>query len=235
MTETSASLLLEAHELRLSYGELCVLDGANFQVPEQGCGVLGIRGPNGAGKSTLLKAMLGLLRPTGGKLRFLGQEPGAKGFRALLSRVGYVPQVQVRGSMTFSVEEVVELGLYRGCSLFKKRKEMNKNERRAAVSLAMEHAGVAHLARRPVRELSGGQFQRVSLARALVKNPGVLCMDEPGAHLDAEGRADIVDLVARVARERERILIVVSHDPQILGLCDRFIHVESRKAIHVPG
>lgn len=290
MTEVPGRVLLAVQDLSLSYGELCVLERASFTVQDKGCGVLGIRGPNGAGKSTLLRAMLGLLKPSGGTVQFLGLTPGSRDFRRALSRVGYVPQLQARGGMAFSVEEVVGLGLYQGpgfrlgrgfpdrggpgelstdpgshghsdpvrtgtenrdtawlsnehkdtgwrstVSGNVRRHGLSRSDRRTAVSLAMEKTGVAHLARRPVRELSGGQFQRVSLARALVKNPDILCLDEPGSHLDAEGRSDIVNLVARVAEEGRMSVIVVSHDPEILGLCDDFIHVESGRAVHVPA
>jgi len=93
---------------------------------------------------------------------------------------------------------------------------------REAVEQALLTAGLADLARRPVQELSGGQWQRASMARALASQPRLLFLDEPTTHLDREGRRSVLDLLEVLAAEPQRGLMVVSHDEAVLALCRRF-------------
>lgn len=211
--------MLEASGLELGYGSIAVLRSVSVRI-EGGPGrTVGLRGPNGAGKSTFLKACLGLLAPRAGSLRVLGAMPGARGFRSTLARIGYAPQSRPPGALRLTVAEAVELGRYGRLGLFGCRTSAD----RAAVAAAMERAGVAELAGRAMQELSGGQYQRVAVARALAGDPELLMLDEPGSHLDAEGRRGIVDLVSGLAGEARASLLLVSHDPELLALCDSFI------------
>jgi ABC-type Mn2+/Zn2+ transport system ATPase subunit len=99
---------------------------------------------------------------------------------------------------------------------------------RQAVQAALVRCGVFDLKDRPVDELSGGQFQRVLLARALAPNPELLIMDEPSAHLDAASRKGILDVIADLSGKAG--LLIVSHDRELLSLCSRFIHFEAGRA-----
>jgi len=206
---------LEAEELVLGYGGRPVLRAASLSVADRPGLALGFRGPNGAGKTTFLKACLGLVEPLAGRLALLGAEPGTRGFRSLLPRLGYVPQARPPGRLRLSVEEAVWLGRCGRLGLFRRPGARD----RAAVGRAMERAGVEGLAGRAVQELSGGQYQRASIARALAAEPELLLLDEPSSHLDAEGRGGVLDLLTDIARGGAERLLLVSHDEELLGLC----------------
>lgn len=207
--------LVRAEGVDLGYGPVPVLRSVRLHLRTGE--VCGIRGPNGAGKSSFLKACLGLLRPSSGTLRVLDGEPGKRGFRAVLGRIGYVPQGKPPGALRVTVREVVGMGLYGRAGVGRPLRA----EHREAVETALEAAGLADLSETPVQDLSGGQYQRSSLARALAMDPAVYFLDEPSTHLDSRGRRDVADLIGRIASRRSAGMLMVSHDPDLLALCDR--------------
>lgn len=163
---------------------------------------LGLVGPNGGGKSTLLKIILGLLRPDSGSVRVLGEDP-----RKSRPAVGYVPQfASFTRNFPVSVEDTVLLGrLGKTRRIFGYRAE----DRRLALQ-AMRETGIEALRKRHLSTLSGGQLQRVLLARALVCGPQILILDEPTANIDMRGEEDIFDLLKQLNQRFS--LILVSHD-----------------------
>lgn len=173
---------------------------------------LGILGPNGGGKSTLLKLALGLLRPSTGHIQVMGVEP-ARARRDGL--IGYVPQkAEIEAGFPLSVRQVVTLaGSWR---LSPWRAVPGALVRR--VQEALELVGVADLAARPIGRLSGGQLQRVMIARALMAGPPegpgprLLVLDEPLVGIDAAGQAHFAELLERVHAAARVTLLVVSHD-----------------------
>ena len=212
-----APAAVEASDLRLAYGDRTVLSGVRFRMAADR-GMVALAGPNGSGKSTFLRACLGLLPPREGTLRLFGAAPGSRAYRSALRLVGWAPQQRAPGSLRLSVRELVSVGRCAGAGLFRRLGA----EDRAAVEAAMETAGIAGLADRATQELSGGQLQRANLARALVSAPRLLLLDEPTTHLDAESRGSVVALLEKLAAERRVAIAVVSHDPGVLALCDRF-------------
>jgi len=218
--------LVEARDLELGYRGRLMLTVPLLRL-EGGPGrAVGLVGPNGAGKSTFIKACLGLHPRMAGELRLLGVEPGGRGFRAVLARVGYAPQTRAPGRLRLSVAEAVELGRYARMRRFH---GPGRADRRA-MSAAMERAGVAKIAQCAVQELSGGQYQRVAIARALAAEPELLVLDEPGSHLDAAGRAEVAALVASIASEGAASLLLVSHDRDLLALCGTIIEFRGGRA-----
>lgn len=207
--------LIQAKDLSLSYGPKVVLSAVCLRTG--GGEICGFRGPNGSGKSTFLKACLGLVRPRSGSLTVLGLAPRGRAFRAALSRIGYVPQQNPPGALRVTVREAVAMGR---CGMVAPGRPLGPADRRA-VDEALEAAGLSDLAQAPVQELSGGQYQRTNLARALVREPDLLILDEPTTHLDAQGRDDVKDMLAAVAAGRKASMILVSHDEDLLRLCDR--------------
>lgn len=177
---------------------------------------LGILGPNGGGKSTLLKLTLGLLPLTRGKIEVMGMSPD----RARRSAaIGYVPQ-RMAGELTMplSGRQVVTLACsWRGNPLLPVSREV-----RSRVSEALELTGATGYADRAVGTLSGGQLQRVLIARALAIRPKVLILDEPTVGIDAVGQSRFAELLARLHRELGLTLLIVSHDLRAIAAgCDR--------------
>jgi ABC-type Mn2+/Zn2+ transport system ATPase subunit len=166
-----------------------------------------IRGPNGAGKTTLLKVLLGLVRPSRGRALVLGQEVDSRAWARERHRVGYVNQESVPVEFPISGREVVEIG---ACAL-----RLARRERSRRVERALESAGCAHLAGRPYARLSGGEKQKLSIARCLCQDPELLLLDEPTSFLDAASRGDLLRLVRELNEARGITVVLVSHDPDL--------------------
>jgi len=192
--------VIELSQVSFSYGLVPVLQNISLQV-EPG-EFLGLVGPNAGGKSTLLKLVLGLLKPQRGSVKVLGSRP-----TQARRRIGYVPQYPgFARDFPVSVEQVVllgRLGAGRMPGFF------SVADRKAAHQ-ALEEVEAADLAGRQIGALSGGQLQRVLLARALVAQPDILILDEPTANIDMRLESDIFDEL-KVLNRRMTIL-VVSHD-----------------------
>ena len=164
---------------------------------------LGIIGPNGGGKSTLLKALLGLVPVSSGTVSIFGKPPEKN-----RAQIGYVPQVaSVDKSFPISVLEVVMSGrLKRGLTPFFRFSD----EDRAAAQGLLEQVGIEQLGGRQISQLSGGQFQKMLIARALAVSPRLLLLDEPTASVDASSRAQIFSLLSRL--NQSMTIILVTHD-----------------------
>jgi zinc transport system ATP-binding protein len=196
----STSPAAELDGVSFSYGGPLVLEAIDLRV-EPG-EFLGVVGPNAGGKSTLLKLMLGLLEPDRGRVRLLGRRP-----EEARRRAGYVPQYPAFArDFPITVEQTVLIGrLGRSRPLGGWRRED-----RAVARRVMEETEVASIARRRLDTLSGGQLQRVLLARALACEPEVLMLDEPTANIDMRLETDIFDLLKDL--NRRMTIVVVSHD-----------------------
>ena len=196
---------ISVKDLTLAYRENSVLWDIDMDVP---AGVLmAIVGPNGAGKTTLIKAILGLLKPSAGKVEILG-----KPYRQNIKKVGYVPQ---RGTVDWDFPtnalDVVLMGRYGHLGWLKRPGKKDK-----AMALdALDQVGMADFANRQISQLSGGQQQRIFLARALVQDAEVYFMDEPFVGVDASTEKAIVQLLKNL-RQRGKTVVVVHHDLQTL-------------------
>jgi len=186
--------MVQADSLFVNYDRTAVLWDVTFSVPP---GVLlGIVGPNGAGKSTLLKTLLGLVRPLSGNV-FLNT-----------GKIGYVPQREtVDWDFPITVLEVVLMGRYPSLRWWQR---IRAADREAALH-ALTQVGMAELADRQIGELSGGQQQKLFLARALVQQPDVFFLDEPFAGIDLAAEKDIVQLLKQL-KNQGKTIVVVHHD-----------------------
>lgn len=192
-------------------GRAQVLADTSFMLEPGGFAL--VTGENGSGKSTLLKLVLGEIKPTAGEVRLFGRDPLR--FRDW-GCVGYVPQRTVAsyGQFPASVEEVVCANLYGSARRFL---PFGRAERRRARE-ALGAVGLAGMEARMLGELSGGQFQRVLLARALVAGPELLVLDEPTSGLDEDSCGAFCALLAELrARDEKLAVLMVTHDLERLS------------------
>ena len=200
--------VIDVRGLNFSYDSVPTLSDIELQVADGE--FLGIVGPNAGGKSTLLKLVLGLLQPQSGSVDVLGRTPTAA------SRlIGYVPQYpSFPRDFPISVEQVVQLGRLGGTQGGGRRQTLFptwvSSADREAVQHALAEVEASDIAKRQIGSLSGGQLQRVLLARALVGDPQILILDEPTANIDQRLEGEIFDLL-KTFNTRMTIL-VVSHD-----------------------
>jgi len=183
--------------------------------------VLGLVGPNGSGKTTFLKTCLGLLSPLYGELSILGSDTRAARFSETRKKLAYVPQNRPEGQsgrLRVSVREAVGFGRL-GRHRLGGRFDAADYE---AVDAAILYCGLAKLADTSVQDLSGGQFQRMSLARAIAAEPEFYFLDEPSSFLDAGGAAAVRQLLRSLA-ESEEPLIIATHDRELIALCDALV------------
>ena len=184
-----------------SYGRTQAVSDISLEVKKGD--FLGIIGPNGGGKSTLLKALLGLIPITSGEIKIFGESRMRN--RRL---IGYVPQFAVLDkSFPISVFEVVLTGrLKSGFCPFLRFTEQDKDFIREIIDLV----GISELADRRISELSGGEFQKMLIARALATRPKLLLLDEPTASVDASSRDQIYGLLAEL--NKDMTIVLVTHD-----------------------
>ncbi len=199
--------VIRLQNVSFSYSTLPVLEQINLQIEHSE--FLGIVGPNAGGKSTLLKLILGLISPQQGTIEVLGHTPHRR-----RHHIGYVPQYPAFSrNFPISVEQLVllgRLGQQRGSWLDALRPGRYRSEDYTAVQRALQEVEAENLQQRQINSLSGGQLQRVLMARALVSEPEILILDEPTANIDQRLESELFDLLKRL-NERLTIL-VVSHD-----------------------
>ena len=207
--------VLDVRNVSKRFGDKIVLDDVSFYVPVGE--FLCLCGPNGAGKSTLLKMILGLVRPDSGAIT-IGGMPVEKG----RSKVGYVPQRKAFDrDFPASPVEVIVANLRGRWPL-----RIGAEERELAMTM-LARTGATKLADAQMRDLSGGETQRVFLARALATKPDLLILDEPTAGVDVGGRAAIIDLMAEISGSDKIAAILVTHNLQAIARCaERVVYLE---------
>lgn len=192
------------------------LAGVSFAAARGEC--VGVVGPNTAGKSTLLRVLSKVLRPQHGAVLIHGRDIASVARLALAREVAVVPQ-EFAVAFPFCVRDVVLMGRYPHAP-----GGAWGDRDRTVARMAMQTTGIADLADRRMDELSGGERQLVSLARALAQEPSVLLLDEPTAHLDLRHQRDMVDIIFAARTDRARTTIVVSHDLNLAAEhCDRLL------------
>ncbi len=197
--------------VRFSYRERTVLTDVSLDIASGER--FGILGPTGSGKSTLIRLISGVLRPTHGSIAIDGVDLSGMPVRDIARRVAVVPQ-ETALDFPFSVLEVVLMGRtpHLGGFGFEGDRDLE------AATRAMQRTGVASLASRPFHELSGGEKQRVVIARALAQEADVLLLDEPTTFLDIRHVVEIFELLTELARDHGITLIVVLHDLNLAAL-----------------
>ncbi len=225
---------ITVENLRKRYGKgdtaVDALKGVDMQVaPGE---VVGLIGPSGSGKSTMLKCLGAVIEPSGGRMT-LGDETiydngwKIKDLRTLRrDKIGFVFQAPYLIPFLDVTDNVALLPMLAGSS--------NAESRKRAVEL-LEALDVAHRARAMPSQLSGGEQQRVSIARALVNRPPVILADEPTAPLDSERAMAVIRILNQMARQYETAIIVVTHDEKIIPTFKRIYHIRDGRTEEEAG
>jgi zinc transport system ATP-binding protein len=193
--ERPTATLVEARGVTLRIGASELLSSVDFEV--RAGELVSLIGPNGAGKTTLIRVLLGLLAPSAGQVR---RRPGLV--------IGYVPQrIQLDPILPLTVRRFLTIG-----------------GRNNEIAAALAAVGAGHLGRASMHELSGGELQRVVLARALARDPGLLILDEPAQGIDFNGQLELYQLIEGIRVERGCGILLVSHDLHVvMGATDRVV------------
>ena len=205
-----------------------VLQGIDLEVPQGE--FLALMGPSGSGKTTLLNLIGGLDRPSQGSLEVAGEEIGRLSDGRLADwrsrHVGFVFQLY-NLLPVLTAERNVELPLL--------LTKLSKVQRRSHVATALSVVGLADRARHYPRQLSGGQEQRVGIARAIVTDPTLLLCDEPTGDLDRKSGDEILDLLQALNQEQGKTIIMVTHDPRAAACASRTVHLEKGSLVAEPA
>lgn len=191
MDSQKSKALVEVNNLTVSFGKLTVLSNIHLSIfPSQ---IVTLVGPNGAGKSTLIKAILGFIPDYTGSIQM------QKGIT-----LGYMPQqMKVDPLIPITVKRFLELGQIMASST---------RESDVALENILEELAIQHLAQTALQNVSGGELQRILLARALLRNPRLLVLDEPAQGVDINGQEELYRLIAKISNKRHCSVLMVSHD-----------------------
>jgi zinc transport system ATP-binding protein len=196
-------LIVDINNVTLSYDKTPVIEQANMQVFERD--FIGVIGPNGGGKTTLLKGILGLLKPKIGTIDF-GETHSLKH-----GPFGYLPQVKyLDKKFPITVFEVIRSGAIMHHNLFK-----SQNKVKARVEELLFEMEISEIRDKAIGELSGGQMQRVFLCRALVSDPELLILDEPGTFIENQFEDELYEKLIQL--NEKRAIILVSHDMEMIS------------------
>lgn len=207
-------MIIQARGIEKSFGDLKVLRGIDFQVDKSE--VVSIMGASGAGKSTLLQILGTLSTPDGGTLEIDGTDVlhlGGKELSAFRNRrIGFVFQAHHLLPEFNALENVMIPAFIAGRS--------DKDAREAASGLLKDMGLGERMTHKP-SELSGGEQQRVAIARALINEPAILFADEPSGNLDSRTKTEIHNLFFDLRKRYGQTIVIVTHDPDLAGMCDR--------------
>ena len=202
---TQRTLRLEGIGLSVGYGGSTVLDNVDLAIPTGEITIL--IGPNGCGKSTLLKAMARILTPTRGSVLLDGKDIHRLDTKSVAARLGLLPQGPIAPE-GLTVRELVAQGRFPHQTLLRQWSRTDED----AVNGAMDIAGITDFADRSVDTLSGGQRQRCWVAMVLAQETDLILLDEPTTFLDLKVQVDLMDLLAGLAHQRGRTLVIVLHE-----------------------
>lgn len=203
---------LKINDLSFSYNSVKTLERISLEIKERE--ILGIIGPNGSGKTTLLKCMNKKLKPETGTVLVNDLNILQMGSKEVAKKIGVVPQVSFI-SFPFTVYDLVMMGRYSHKGRFDTE---NENDR-AVVYQCLDRTGIAPMADRLITEVSGGEYQKVIIARALAQQPKILLLDEVTLHLDINHQIEILDLIKTLSEENNLAIVMALHD---LSLAARY-------------
>ncbi|MBF8436166.1 ABC transporter ATP-binding protein [Halanaerobiaceae bacterium Z-7014] len=221
-------MIIEAEQVSYNYGEINALENISFEVkPGE---LLGVIGPNGSGKTTLVKNITGILK-NNGSIYFNNRSSNLSELnrKTVARKIGVVPQMsQLKGD--FTVREVIEMGRYP----YQKKFKDNDNRGKEVVNKVINKLTLERFEDRFIEELSGGEFQKVLVARALAQEPEVLIFDEATSHLDINHSIDIFKLAKQLIKDEKITVIAIIHDLNLAAqFCDRLMVLNNGKKIAI--
>lgn len=220
-------MTLETDKLSYTYVGYPVLQDIDIKVNEGE--ILGILGPNGCGKTTLLKNLNKNLSPKGGKVLLDGEDLEEITKKDIAKRIAVVPQTN-EVHFSFTVKDIVSMGRmpFQGLMEGMSRSDMD------IVEESIARVGLTDYADRHINVMSGGERQRVIIARALAQTPDILLMDEPTLHLDINTQFDVLDLVRDLSRKDGLTVVIVSHDlGMVARYCDRVLLIKDHRILAI--
>ncbi len=198
------NIAFDVHKLSVKLDGNSILEDLTFQVPENA--FFTVIGPNGAGKSVFLKTLIGLHLPSNGKVEFFGKKPKERSY----SDLGYVPQLKTMDrNFPATAMDLVANGK-KGQWVFRISDALKKE----CLSY-LDQFGAKHLAERSHFELSGGELQRVFLARAMIRKPKTIILDEPSTGMDVDGEDDLYHRLEVIRKETQTTILMVTHDQTV--------------------
>lgn len=213
-------MILSVDDIHFSYNSHPVLESVSFSLGKGR--VLAVLGTNGAGKSTLLKCLNRILRPRTGSVLVGKEDLFSLPRNAVARRMGYVPQQHTQSQLT--VYEAVLLGRRPHMGLTVGKADY------AVVERTLEQMGLSALALRPVGGLSGGEVQKVMIARALAQSPKILLLDEPTSNLDLKNQMDVMGLIRTVVRDQGLMAVIAIHDLNLaVRFADHFLFLKGHR------
>lgn len=220
--------LLRAQDVCFSYRHRPVLTGVSLDFEEGG--VTAVLGPNGSGKTTLLKVMLGLLRPSRGKVQLNGEDIRNIPCRAMAQLMAYVPQIH-REAFAYRVEDVVLMGRMPHKSLFSRYDQQDFRLARES----MDRMGIGHLAQRAYTEISGGERQLALIARAMTQGARIFIMDEPTNGLDYGNQVRLLERLSSLSKSGFTFAFSTHHPDHALSVADRVVMLREGRIIRDDG
>lgn len=205
--------IIKLKNVTFGYSASTVIENVTLSINEGD--FVGLVGKNGSGKSTLLKLILGQLSPDKGKLTIDKTQ-----------KIGYVEQVTVTSDNSFpaSVQEIVSLGLYQTIGYFR---HVNKKHKKM-ISNALAIVGMQGFEKKQLSFLSGGQQQKVLIAKALVANPDLLILDEPTTGIDKDSETEFIDLLHHLNRHHGKTIVMVTHNFSKLFSANKLYTIEDK-------
>ncbi len=213
---------IRVENVSFNYDSIKALENITFEIDKN---ILGIIGPNGSGKTTLLKCISSILKPVTGTILLDNNELSTLNRKEIAKIIGVVPQT---ANITFPLT-VIDIVLM-GRNPHKKRLEFETEKDIRIAENSLKATGIHHLANRLITELSGGELQKVIVARALAQEPKILLLDEPTAHLDIHYQLEILEFIRNLNAEKKLTVISVFHDLNLAArFCDKLILLNDGK------
>jgi len=219
--------LLEVSDINFYYGTKCALENVTFTVEEGE--FFGVIGPNGSGKTTLQRCISGIFKPQSGTVHFSGSNLQNLSKRYIAKNIAMVPQSSAI-NFAFTALEIVMMGRNPHVSRFR----MESQRDYKVAENAMKLTNTEHLASRLINTLSGGEQQRVIIARALAQEPKFMLLDEPTVHLDISHQLRIMELIKKLNKNNGITIIAVFHDLNLAAqYCDRLMLMDDGKVASI--